>query len=78
MLLGMAGTLAAGAYVPTSTFPGWLQVIASLNPMTYALRAWRGALLQGSSPSSLSTPLLVLAALVIIGLPVALMLRQFR
>jgi len=71
-LLGMAGTVAAGAYVPTSTFPGWLQAVAAVNPMTYALRAWRGALLEGRGPSSLAAPLLVLAVLTVVGLPVAL------
>jgi ABC-2 type transport system permease protein len=71
-LLGMAGTVAAGAYVPTSTFPRWLQAIASVNPMTYALRAWRGALLEAQSPASIGPSLAVLAVLAIVGLPLAL------
>ena len=72
-VIGMAGSVAAGAYVPTETFPRWLQVIAGANPMTYALRAWRGALLEGVGPSDLGGPLLVLLALCVAGIPLALM-----
>jgi ABC-2 type transport system permease protein len=67
-LVGMVGTLAGGAYVPTSTFPGWLRGVAAVNPMTAALDAWRGALLGGSS-AGLAGPVLGLAALAAVAVP---------
>jgi ABC-2 type transport system permease protein len=66
-LIGMAGTLAGGAYMPTSTFPGWLRAVAAVNPMTAALDAWRGALLGGGA--GLAGPLLGLAALAAVAVP---------
>lgn len=68
-LVGMVGSLTAGAYAPVATFPGWLQAVASANPMTYALRAWRGALLQGRAPGQLAGSLLVLAGLAAAAVP---------
>lgn len=38
-------TLSSGAYVPVQYFPGWLQRIAELNPMTTVLNAARESLL---------------------------------
>jgi ABC-2 type transport system permease protein len=38
-------TLSSGAYVPVQYFPGWLQRIAELNPMTTVLHAARESLL---------------------------------
>ena len=70
-LVGMAGSLSAGAYAPTSTFPGWLRAVASANPMTYALRAWRGALLDARPPADLAGSLAVLAGLAVVALPVS-------
>lgn len=70
-LIGMAGSLAGGAYVPVDTFPGWLQVLAALNPMAYALEAWRGALLDAAPPNDLLGPLLVLASIAAVGIPAA-------
>lgn len=77
-VIGMAGSVAAGAYVPTSTFPSWSRAVAAVNPMTYALRAWRGALLEGVCPSHLTRPLLVLLALCVAGVPLTrAMLRRY-
>jgi ABC-2 type transport system permease protein len=71
LVFGLVGALSAGAYVPTSTFPGWLAPIAALNPMTYALDAWRGALLRAASPLDLARPLGILALAAAAGLPLA-------
>lgn len=71
MVFGLVGSLSAGAYVPTSTFPAWLKAVAALNPMTYALRAWRGALLQAASPGQIAGSLAVLAVACAVGLPLA-------
>lgn len=70
-LVGMLGSLTAGAYVPVDTFPGWLQVIAVCNPMTYAVRAWRGALLEATPPWEMLGSLAVLAAVAVVFLPLA-------
>ena len=70
-LVGMVGSLTAGAYVPIDTFPGWLQVLAVFNPMTYAVRAWRGALLEATPPWEMAGSLAVLAGVAIVGLPLA-------
>lgn len=69
--LGLAGSVAAGAYVPVETFPRWLQAVAAVNPMTYALDAWRGSLLEAAGLGDLAGPLLVLGAIAAVGLPVA-------
>lgn len=68
-LIGMVGSLTAGAYAPVSTFPGWLQAVATANPMTYAVRSWRGALLAGQSPADLAGSLAVLATMAAVALP---------
>lgn len=70
VLVGMLGSLSAGAYAPVATFPGWLQTIAAANPLTYALQVWRGALLLGSSPTDLANPLAVVALTAVLVVPV--------
>ena len=70
-LLGMLGSLTGGAYAPVETFPSWLQRVADANPITYALRAWRGALVEGASPGDVGGSLLVLVVLAAVLAPVA-------
>ncbi|MFA6680050.1 MAG: ABC transporter permease, partial [Candidatus Methanomethylophilaceae archaeon] len=36
VLLNLPLMMASGLMFPTSSFPNWLQVIANLNPLTYA------------------------------------------
>jgi ABC-2 type transport system permease protein len=69
-LLGMVGAVTAGAYAPVSTFPGWLQGIATINPMTYAIDAWRGATLSGAGPGDVAGDLAVLAVVTIVVAPI--------
>src|SRR5215470_7165684 len=47
-VLGVSG-LASGMLFPVAILPGWLQFLARLNPVTYALDAARSALLAGAS-----------------------------
>jgi ABC-2 type transport system permease protein len=68
-LIGMAGSLTAGAYAPVETFPGWLQAVAAANHMTYALDAWRAALLSGEPPAAVGRELVVLAGLAVVAVP---------
>ena len=55
----------SSALVPTRQMPNWLAEISTLNPLTLAVDAWRGALLDGTVPSwpAQILPLVVLAAL---------------
>ncbi|MGH3088551.1 MAG: ABC transporter permease [Rubrobacteraceae bacterium] len=41
--------LVSGVYYPVEVLPGWMQAIATLSPVTYALEAIREALLEGAS-----------------------------
>jgi ABC-2 type transport system permease protein len=70
-IVGLLGAIAGGAYAPVDTFPGWLQRIADINPITYALDAWRGALLEGRGPGSIADSLLVLVAIAVAITPLA-------
>ena len=70
-LVGMVGALAGGAYAPVDTFPRWLQYVANVNPVTYALDAWRAALLAGDGPGEIGRSLAVLAAVTVVVTPVA-------
>jgi ABC-2 type transport system permease protein len=58
-LLGIS-SLVGGMLFPVSILPDWLQFIARLNPITYALDAMRGVLLDGTSLMGVGRPLLVL------------------
>jgi ABC-2 type transport system permease protein len=57
--LGISSVV-GGMLFPVSILPPWLQVVAHLNPVTYALEAMRAALLQGASLSAIAKPLLIL------------------
>jgi ABC-2 type transport system permease protein len=65
-LVGMVGAVTAGAYAPVDTFPGWLQGVAAVNPMTYALDAWRSATLLGEGPADVAADLTVLGAVAVV------------
>lgn len=49
----------SNAFVPLAAMPRWMEVIARLNPLTYAITAVRTLVLDGWE-TSLATPLLVL------------------
>ncbi|GAC1663008.1 MAG: ABC transporter permease [Candidatus Acidiferrum sp.] len=65
---GVAGSM----LFPISVLPHWLQRIARLNPITYALDAMRGALLAGEGLAALWRPLVVLLAFAAIFLPASM------
>ncbi|VVB76620.1 ABC-2 family transporter protein [uncultured archaeon] len=61
----------SGAFTPTSTLPGFLQVISAYDPMTYGVNGVRDVMLKGAiSPSAfwLDTGVLVLFAAIALGL----------
>ena len=71
-VLTMPLFFASNAIYPLSMMPGWLQVIAQVNPLTYAVDALRGLMIVGGTSNyGMGLDLLVLfagmIALVIIG-----------
>jgi len=65
-------SIVGGTLFPISTLPDWLQVIARLNPVTYALDATRAALLSGASLATLWRPIATLLLFAAILLPLSL------
>lgn len=70
-LLGISG-LASGMLFPVSLLPEWLQFIARLNPVTYALEAARSALLAGTGFRELLPALGILLLFALILLPASM------
>ena len=58
-ILGVS-SIVGGMLFPVDVLPPWLQVVARLNPVTYALDAMRAALLDGAGMASIAQPLLLL------------------
>jgi ABC-2 type transport system permease protein len=71
-LLGTLSTLFAGVYYPVDVLPGWLEPVSVALPLTHAVRAFRGAVLEGQGFSQLFTPLAALFAFAAVLGPVAL------
>jgi ABC-2 type transport system permease protein len=68
LFLGVS-SVAGGMLFPVSVLPGWLQVVAHLNPITYALDAMRAALLEGAGIAAIGRLLSVLLLFAVILLP---------
>jgi len=75
-LFGTLSTLLGGVYYPVSVLPEGLQKCANLLPLTYALRAMRHAILQGTPVSQLGMDLWALAGFAVFGIPFSLLLFQ--
>ena len=71
LILGVSSVV-GGMLFPVSILPDWLQVIAHLNPITYALDAMRAALLNGATVPSIAHPILILLLFTAILLPISL------
>jgi ABC-2 type transport system permease protein len=67
-LLGVS-SVAGGMLFPVSVLPDWLQFVARLNPITYALDAMRAALIGGAVLQAIWRPLLVLLLFAAVLLP---------
>jgi ABC-2 type transport system permease protein len=72
LILGVS-SVAGGMLFPVTILPDWLQVIARLNPITYALDAMRAALLDHAPVPSQARPILTLMLFAAILLPVSLL-----
>jgi ABC-2 type transport system permease protein len=71
-LFNSVSSLLGGVYYPVAILPDWLQFVAALLPITYALRAMRLSLLQGASITQLLPDLLVLGLFGAILMPLGL------
>jgi ABC-2 type transport system permease protein len=67
-VLGVSG-IVGGMLFPTSILPPWLQFVARLNPVTYALDAMRAALLDNASLFVIAKPLVILLVFAAVLLP---------
>lgn len=65
-------SLAGGMLFPISVLPDWLQFVARLNPVMYALDAVRAALLGGAGFHAVWRPLLVLLLFAAVLLPISM------
>ena len=65
-------SVAGGMLFPVGILPDWLQGIAKLNPVTYALEAMRGALLGGATIGALWQPLATLLLFAMVLLPISM------
>jgi ABC-2 type transport system permease protein len=70
--VGVSG-LVGGMLFPISILPGWLQVIAHLNPVTYSLDAMRAALLDGAHLGQIASALLMLLSFALVLLPTSIL-----
>jgi len=71
-ILGVS-SIVSGMLFPVNILPPWLQLIAYLNPVTYALDAMRGALLDGAGMFSIGRPVLILLTFGAVLLPVSVL-----
>ncbi|MFQ5456909.1 MAG: ABC transporter permease [Myxococcota bacterium] len=71
--LGTASALLGGVYFPVEIIPDWLERVAAWIPLTYALTAMRGALLEGATVSRLAGDLSVLAAFAVVLVPLSVL-----
>ena len=70
-LLGVS-SVAGGVLFPVNVLPDWLQFVAKLNPVTYALDAMRAALLGDAGLRAVWRPLLVLFLFAALLLPLSM------
>lgn len=73
-LLGNLANLIGGVFYPVEILPDWLQAVAKLLPITYALRAMRLSLIAGASWAELAPDLLALAAFCLLLFPLSLII----
>jgi ABC-2 type transport system permease protein len=75
--LGQIGTLLGGSLFPITILPLWLQKVSAINPITYALRSMRLALLQGHTISMLSNDILALIIFSAVLFPLGMLFFNF-
>ena len=76
-VFGNLANIIGGVFYPVEILPDWLQAIANLLPITYALRAMRLALLSGASWTQLAPDLLTLVIFCVTLFPLSLLIFRF-
>jgi ABC-2 type transport system permease protein len=76
-LFNATSSILGGVYYPVTILPGWMQFLAALIPVTYALRAMRLALLQGAPFRELFSDILVLVIFSLTLLPASLLAFRY-
>jgi ABC-2 type transport system permease protein len=76
-LLGNLANLVGGVYYPIEVMPGWLQAVARLLPISYALHGMRLALLTGASWAELLPDLLALLVFCLLLFPLSLWVFRY-
>ena len=71
-LFGIVSSLLGGVYFPADILPLWLRRLSDYVPITYTLKAMRGALLEGASLSDIMPQVAVLLAFSLVLMPVSL------
>jgi ABC-2 type transport system permease protein len=66
----------SSAYMPVAAMPGWLQVLSTVNPLTYAINATRALTAGAPAASALATAIGIVVALAALGATGAA--RNFR
>jgi ABC-2 type transport system permease protein/oleandomycin transport system permease protein len=64
-------SFASSIFVPVASMPGWLQVIANLNPITHAVDAIRALALGGPTAGPVTRALLWIAGILLVAVPLA-------
>ncbi len=64
-------SFASSIFVPVASMPGWLQVIANVNPITQAVDAIRALALGGPTAGPVVRALLWIAAILAVAVPLA-------
>lgn len=76
-LFNAFAVLVGGIYYPVEILPGWLESLAKLLPITYALRAMRLSLLTGASWAALAPDLLALLIFCLVLFPLSLVAFRY-
>jgi ABC-2 type transport system permease protein len=71
-VFGTVASLLGGVYYPVAVLPGWIQALAKLLPVTYALHALRLALLQGASVIDVASDLAILCGFCLVLIPLSI------
>jgi ABC-2 type transport system permease protein len=76
MIFGSTLLLISGVYYPVDVLPSWMQALAKVSPVTYALQGVRAALLDGAGVSSLWSSIWPLLIMGVICVPLGLWVFQ--
>ena len=76
-LLGNLANLVGGVYYPIEVMPGWLQAVARLLPISYALHGMRLALLTGAAWGELLPDVLILGLFCVVLFPLSILTFRY-